>query len=1044
VYVVLLLIAARSHAAGATPESPAVPRRPLPPDARPFHGYLQQHWALDEGLPQVGVADIVQGPDGFLWIGTQDGLARFDGREFRVFDVDNTPGLAGDNIARLAFDTDDVLWVGTRTGLSRYRDGRFDEIALDGKPFGTVTSLAASRNGMLVAGDAGVFQWNGTALTRLPATPRERVTLIAERPDGSHVIGLTGHVSVLDGARVRADLVVPLGEATVIKRYLAACGGEWLATTNGLLRITGDRLDAFGGLERRNVDALYCEAGRRLWVGAGNGLVRIQDGAIVETVDDAARLPHLVIQALHEDHEGGVWIGTLTGGVYRLAAPHYSRVGERDGLPFAETWGIATASDGGVWISGARGVAHLRDGVITPAVTPAQLPEPMVATLLEDGQRRLWIATRSGLVRMDLSTRRLERVLDEFVMALALSPAGDVWIGGATGLYSFHDGALQREGRDQGITRVRTILVSARTGLHVGTEQGAFTRRSSAPGAQEPFRRVDDGVFAGGRRVGSLHEDASGNLWIGYLGEGLARRASRDGSWRLWTERTGLLSNTVYGLATAADGQLWISTVKGVLRLAPTEIDRLPPLTAPLTVARRGPRSVDEGPTITGQVAVSISGREPGSSQGYCCNGGVSAAMLLSGDGTLWLATLAGALRLDASFTPPSRIAPTPLLLGVAHAGRVDPFVEGLPFVLPRGDRDLEITFAAPMFDKARFASFAYRLDGYDHEWKVAADRPVATYTNLPPGDYTFRVRVATADGVAGAREAAGRLYVTPYFHETRWFYGVLVPLLAVGAYVVYRWRVRQLEQRSIRLAQQVDARTAELQVANDELSKANQQLLELSHSDPLTRLRNRRYLADRIEHDIAQLARLRRQAATADRSMVFLLADVDHFKAINDADGHEAGDAVLVETAERLRRFARASDHLVRWGGEEFLIVACFTAPDAGAQIAPRLLDAVWSAPFVLPSGEVRHLTGSVGFATLPMGADSHLEQRMCDWEGTVALADHALYWVKAHGRNGWAGLVATPVLPADLGPQQIAHDIASHLERGEIQVVSSPTARP
>lgn len=994
------------------------------PDDRRFHQYAVQHWSLEEGLPQVGVADLAQDSRGFLWVATQDGLARFDGVEFRVFDTANTPELAGDNIVRLLFDASGVLWIATRTGLSRFDGHAFQQVRAGADGLGPVATLAAASGGVLVASDKGVFLAQGTTATKVENTPIPRATLAVPLEPGGMLVGGSGRLVRTTSTRSREYSLASFGEGVVPKRYVDGCGARWIASTVGLLVLDDSTVSRFEPLGPRNVDALHCDAGGTLWVGTGNGLYRVRDRRIVEVVDDESVLPHLFVSAFLPGRDGGLWMGTLTGGLYRLAVPRYTRFNKYEGLPFSSTWAVAEARDGGLWIGGADGVARLDGDRFTAVGRPESLPERVVTTLVEDAGGRLWVGTRSGLTILDPRTGRATKVLDAFVLALAEAPDGAMWIGAVSGLYSSRDGVLRKEGADQGIARVRALRFAPRAGLLVGTEQGAFVEHDGR------FERIDQAATSEPRRVGAVFEDRRGDVWVGYLGAGLARRSAASGEWTHYDEREGLLSDTVYAVASGDDGRVWLSTQKGVLALDPAMPGHRPGL-----ARENGPGAA----TPALDVVVSITGREPGSSAGYCCNGGTSGAATLRADGSFWLATLDGVLRVDTHAGPVSRPSPRPYVLALRRSGGVETLATGQETALRANERDVEFVFTAPVFDKPSLTRFRYRLDGYDNEWKDARGRRSASYTNLGPGRYRFRVQVETADGLTGRTDAAWAFSIAPRFTETWWFYGLLAPLVVAALYLAFALRVRHLRLHSLRLEQIVAERTKQLEVANEELSSANGRLERMSYTDPLTGLWNRRYLTDHVEHDLAQLRRLRLGPSTAHHRVVFLLVDLDHFKAINDRWGHDAGDRVLAETASRLLDVVRRTDYVVRWGGEEFLVVACFSTAEMASLIAHRVHEAVGASPYSLADGTSLHVTASVGFAVLPFGraeSPDSPDWGARGWQASVALADRMLYLVKADGRDSWAGVVPADV-PPELPVVDVVRDFDALLARGDLSVV-------
>jgi len=324
-----------------------------------------------------------------------------------------------------------------------------------------------------------------------------------------------------------------------------------------------------------------------------------------------------------------------------------------------------------------------------------------------------------------------------------------------------------------------------------------------------------------------------------------------------------------------------------------------------------------------------------------------------------------------------------------------------------------------------------YRLLGYDRGWHRLEDarRRSVNYTNLPPGDYTFEVIGANNAGVWSPHPAMLRFRIQPLFPETWLFRIMLAALLAALVYAGYRFQLQRHARQRASLEAQVQARTRELNAANARLEKASQ-------TDPLTGLRNRRYLANQIPADLAYYDRERQRSGEYDQVLVFALVDLDFFKRVNDQHGHRAGDQVLLQVAHVLGSLARSSDYLARWGGEEFLLVF---RPMTGRHletIGHRIRMAISGHDFDIGVGAPLHLTCSIGLSEYPLFRDA---QQGLGWEQMVELADAALYWVKQHGRDGWAAFRPTrqtdlPTLMRDL--QQGAGDLL-HADR--LQLLTS-----
>jgi diguanylate cyclase (GGDEF)-like protein len=349
------------------------------------------------------------------------------------------------------------------------------------------------------------------------------------------------------------------------------------------------------------------------------------------------------------------------------------------------------------------------------------------------------------------------------------------------------------------------------------------------------------------------------------------------------------------------------------------------------------------------------------------------------------------------------------------------------------GARDLDFEFTALSFQDPGSVRFRYRLSGYDEDWRqldVGFQR-VAGYTNLPPGDYVFEVMAMNNAGVPSTAPAELAFEVPPYFTETMWFPALLggMALMLFGS--GYRFRVRQLRHRQRELEARIRDRTEELRITNNRLVEANRALRDASQTDPLTGLRNRRYLYGQMNRDIAHFERLRQRLAEDDPVVVFALLDVDHFKRINDEHGHGVGDQLLRQLAQRLERLVRAGDYVVRWGGEEFLIVFREMPRVHVEGIINRLIEGLTEDSYAIDVDTSVRMTCSAGFAEYPLDSS---DAPGLSWEAMVDIADHALYEVKQAGRNGWGVLrPGTERDPLEL-LRIIRRDLRSAIDSGAV----------
>jgi len=437
------------------------------------------------------------------------------------------------------------------------------------------------------------------------------------------------------------------------------------------------------------------------------------------------------------------------------------------------------------------------------------------------------------------------------------------------------------------------------------------------------------------------------------------------------------------------------------------------------------------------QMLLNERGMPNGSQQGLCCNGSGVADGFLHG-ATLWLPTRDGVVALDTAHIVRNPVLPRVRVSRLQVGERVLLPVPGTPITLEADERDLVLAFDVLSYQDPRSNRARYRLAGYDRRWQDAA--PMARrvrYTNLPAGRYTLEV-VGSNNADAWSPGAARLEFVIhPYFHETPAFRLLLAALAALAlllVYAGYRYQRHRFRVRQWRLEALVDERTAALAASNRQLEQA-------SLTDPLTGLRNRRYLARQVPADLDFYDRGRAGATDTGEVIVFTMLDVDHFKQVNDLHGHAAGDRVLEEVARRLEGMVRCGDYVVRWGGEEFLLVFRPMPSGQVPQLGNRLRGAVSGMPFDIGNARSVGLTASVGLSEYPLFRDA--AGQPLGWEGMVELADLALYQAKRHGRDGWAMFRPTAATRASTLLAELQRGPAALLRAGELALLGSKVAQ-
>ncbi len=347
--------------------------------------------------------------------------------------------------------------------------------------------------------------------------------------------------------------------------------------------------------------------------------------------------------------------------------------------------------------------------------------------------------------------------------------------------------------------------------------------------------------------------------------------------------------------------------------------------------------------------------------------------------------------------------------------------------------------FTAMSYRNTQENKFAYTLHGFEKNWNyVGADRRSATYTNLQPGSYIFKVKAANNDGLWNDVGTSLEIVVLPPPWRTWWaYFSYIIILMSTIAFFIYSQK-----KKVIVLEKMVKARTSELENKNQELEDAYIKMETISLTDPLTGLNNRRFLNNLIDRDMKRKERdyLRSRSKTnnddaTENDYIFLLLDIDYFKNVNDKYGHSAGDLVITEVADILNSICRETDFLVRWGGEEFLVAVRYVNRSEAPLIAERIRQKIERHPFTLPNGETITKTCSIGFAFFPFYEDRPFA---INWEVVIDIADAALYSAKRTGRNKCIGIASTPKTPRTGLMEKLGADMDGMVTRKEIELIS------
>ena len=788
--------------------------------------YIFDSWTSEDGLPQNTVMAIAQTADGYLWLGTEEGLARFDGVSFTIFDLSNTPEIKNNVILALYVDKEDNLWIGTNDGISRFKDGRFTSFTTrDGLSNNIVRGFFEDKNGILwIATDGGGLNafkdGKFTSYTTKDGLSGNKVMTVYGDREGNLWIGTyegAGLSRFTDGKFTTFTKKEGLTDATVWTIHEDQKGNLWVGTGNGLNKFRDGKFTSF--YVRDGFKSVYEDTDGNLWGGTfGGGLNRFKDSKFSPfTTRDG--LPNRIVRTIFEDKEGNLWIGTDGGGLNRLRDGKFTTFGTKESLSNDLVWPIYEDNLGSIWIGTfGGGLNRLKDGKLTSFTTKAGLSKDFVISIDEDSEGSLWIGTLGGGLnrfrdgKFTTFTTK-DGLSNEYVFSITQDKQGSLWIGTSHGeLNRFRHGKFTSFVVDEGLSNVLVIYEDRQSRLWVGTtyglnifSNGQFTPVTPRTGS------VSDVVRA-------IYEDRDGILWIAG-GRGLSR--FKDGKLTSFDLKTELLNSATFAILEDDSNNLWLTSHKGIFRVSKQELNDF---------------ADGQTDSITPEVYSTADGLRSNE-----CNPG-SPSAFRTRDGRLWFATVKGVSSID-----PNNIKLNPLRPPVA-VERVT--IDGKSFspretaeVAP-GTGDLEFEFTALSFVAPQKMRFKYKLDGFDREWIDAGTARTARYTNIGPGEYRFRVMACNNDGLWNETGASFGFYLRPRFYQTYWFYTSIAASFVLLGLMLHRSRVRTLEHRKTELERLVDIRTKDLLQTTRQLEAANRRRADfvsgVSHSlkTPLTLIR--------------------------------------------------------------------------------------------------------------------------------------------------------------------------------------------------------------
>jgi ligand-binding sensor domain-containing protein/signal transduction histidine kinase len=752
--------------------------------AKAITQYVHTVWRSDDGLPHTSVMKILETKDGYLWVGTQNGLGRFDGVRFTVFDHGNTPSLHDNWISDLVEDRNGALWIATsHGGLTSFHDGLFAHVGGIGDR-AAQTLVADSDGSVWVGGSGGLAQIRNGRVTRTYTTANglsgDPVTRLVLDKDRSLWIATAGGLNRLSGGKFESYTIKDgLPNNDVIDLQLEADATLWVRTQNSepTRRVNGHFEPwMIPGVAGTGIHSMLKDRDGNLWIASTTqGLLRVAGQQVSRyTIKDG--LSNDEVLCLYEDRDGNIWAGTNEGGLDRFRDGNITTYAKEEGLAADRTHSVIEDAIGDIWVTTSAGLNQLHGSHIRTFTTADGLPTNDVLSIGEDHEQTLWLGTlANGLVRMTnghfsqaLSAR--DGIPDYVITGILEDSSHQLWIstrGG--GLVRYANGHASVFSKANGLltNSLFAMAEGMKNTIWIGTSDGL---NSIQDGHIQSYAASNGPADAW---IVTLYFDSRNILWIGTLERGLFRL--ENGRFTQYTTEQGLPDNTIGNILEDSATNLWIGSNKGISRLSRNDLD---------AVAAGTSKAMQ--PIVFGKA----DGMKTSD-----LNTGTQPNGWRARDGRLWFPTTRGVVVIDPahmSFSdrPPSAHIEE-MVVDEVH------FNLAAPVRLPPETRRLEIRYTAPNLSSPERTQFRYRLQGFDEQWVPGATQRIAHYTNLSPGHYTFRVNARVENGKWSAQEATLGFDLEPQFFQTWWFRllcgfaGILLMWFA------YRLRVGWLHARA-------------------------------------------------------------------------------------------------------------------------------------------------------------------------------------------------------------------------------------------------------
>jgi signal transduction histidine kinase/ligand-binding sensor domain-containing protein/CheY-like chemotaxis protein len=776
--------------------------------------YLHTVWRSDDGLPQNSIQALLQTRDGYLWIGTQEGLVRFNGLEFKVFNKATTDAIRHNDIRALYEDRAGALWIGTfGGGIVRYEDGQFKNYSVHhGLSNNSITCILQDQKGNLWVGtNDGLNEFvDGKIITlyKNDGLSDNAINAIAEDVNGHLIVGTSAGLDRIVNGKPAGPYSASFSNKESVKALLRDHSGAlWIGTENhGFDQLNAGKLAHYGvlqGLPNAPVHAIYQDDQDTIWIGTeGGGICRLVSEKF-GCYSSKNGLSGDFVESIVQDDEGSLWVGSGdTGGLNRFKEGALTNYGSEIGLRGSPR-AIFEDRDGSLWLGTSAGLFRMKDGKVTPYLTNKGAANNHVYAMFQDRAGNVWVGTDEGGLNKftghSVKTyTKADGLADNWIPAIYEDRSGDIWIGTFSGGVSrLRDGKFTNYTTKDGLgsNRVWAIQQDHQGNLWFGTDAGLSLFRDGKFTSVDLQESTAEDL---GSAVVVIYEDREHVFWIGTYGGGLKRL--KDGKVTSINVRQGLFDDTAASILEDDLGNFWMSSNRGIFSVKKDDLN-----------------AFAEGKIthVTSQGYGTVDGMETNE-----CNGGSQYSGWKTKDGKLLFACLKSVVVVDPNNLPRNPWAP-PVVIESVKINQKENVLSGIS--TPAGAGELEFKYAALSYSAPKRIVFKCKLEGFEQEWNTPSTPGFMRYTNLPPGQYTFRVKAANNDGVWNESGASFSFYLEPRFYQTGWFYLLAAVIMVLAPIGIYLLRIRQIHMRERELTVLVGRRTRELQDAKELAEAATQ-----------------------------------------------------------------------------------------------------------------------------------------------------------------------------------------------------------------------------